>query len=299
MPFNETQQPEKSNLEKAKDFLKEKYESLPDSAKDKITEFRALIDNEAAKETVYKNQGNPEYAKKAAEVSLESHDQKPLDQFLRAGPDSSKISKEVQLQILETVKSTRFNTADELQNHPRNFDESSESYELVARLPEAQQQLVKEYREGMEKGYYKENIPAFIRGLPQELQKEIHDQNPDAFARSFPDSPLTTGAELQKLVDSDISSGFGGTAMRMEFSFVGRKNSVLKNPNLNSIQINQLAATFLQIGYDGKPERNPNYFAATEKVSQVFTLFYLNQNLSKENKKALVERFGKQVGVNA
>ena len=66
-------------------------------------------------------------------------------------------------------------------------------------------------------------------------------------------SELTAGPEL-KLVDEDISSNFNGTAMRMGSSSVGRPESVLDNPNLSSTQVNELAKSFLQIGYNGNPE---------------------------------------------
>lgn len=299
MPIEQQKQPD--NIDKAKEFLKSKFAGLSQAAADKLEEMKALVDNEAAKEVVYKNQGNPDYAGLAAKTTKETRDPKPLDQFLRATDASTalKITPENQVALLEATKTARALNFDSLQTKPRDFDEASNTYELVARLPEAKKQMVKEYQDGLAKGMYKDQIPAQVAGLPRDLQQTIHDGNPDAFANSFPSSELMKGPELQNLVAQDIESGFGGTAMRARMSLSGRKNSVLNNPNLNSQQVNDLAAAFLKIGYDGKPERNPDYFQATEAVSSVFMKFYRNANLSATNKSALIERFGKQVGVTA
>ncbi len=299
MPIEQQKQPDK--VEAAKNYLSEKFANLSQAAADKLEEMKALVDNEAAKEVVYNNQENPDYAELAAKTTKETRDPQPLDQFLRALDSSaaSKISPENQSAILEAAKTARSLNYDSLQTKPRDFDEASNTYELVARLPEAQKQMVKEYEDGLAKGMYKDQIPAQVAGLPPDLQQTIHDGNPDAFAHSFPSSDLVKGPELQRLIAQDIESGFGGTAMRARMSACGRKNSVLNNPNLSSNQVNDAATAFLKIGYDGKPERNPDYFTATEAVSQVFMKFYRNQNLSAANKSAMIERFGKQVGVNA
>lgn len=288
-------------VEKGKEMADKAWEMLPQGLKDSVQEMHALVDTETAKEVVYKNGGNPEYAGLAAKTSLESRDPLPLDQYLREidKTGASKISPEDQLAVLKAAQRSRPEDYDSIQREPNKFDETAKTYELVARLPEAQKAMVKEYQDGLAQGYYKNNVPAFIKGLPMELQQDIHDKNPDGFAKSFPDSELTKGEELKKLVDMDISDKFGGTAMRMKDSFVGRRSSVLDNPNLTSEQVNNLAKTFLTIGYDGKPERNPDYFQATEAVSQTFMKFYRNDKLSPSNKSAMVDRFGKNVGVNA
>ena len=303
---NEVQSQEpKSILEKAVDKSKEladkALEATPQSLKDMAKEMHALVDTEAAKEVVAKNPRNSKFAKMAAETTMESRDGTIVDGYLSSinGTEARSISPEDQLALLKAVQRSRPEVAFGSSTEPRNFDDAAGSYGLVGRLPEAQQALIKEYQDGLAKGYYKNFVPSFIKGLPIELQQEVHDGNPDGFAKSFPNSELTAGPELQKLVDEDISSNFNGTAMRMGSSSVGRPESVLDNPNLSSTQVNELAKSFLQIGYNGNPEKNPDYFQATEKVSNVFMKFYRNGNLSPENKKALVYRFGKQVGVSS
>ncbi len=292
MPFDE--KPQSGAVEKVKEMADKALKVLPQSLQDKLEEMHAIVDSETAKEVVYKNAGKVEYAAMAAKATMESQDPKPLDQFLRPinSIGAEKIPHEQQLALLEAAKRSRPLDFDSRGREPNKFDEAANTYALISRLPEAQKALVDEYQAGLEKGYYKNETPAFVISLPEPIQKQIHDQNPDAFARSFPDSPLTKGAELQKLVDFDISNGFGGTALRMKDSFVGRQNSVLNNPNLTSEQVNNLAKTFLEI----KPGDD---FVATEAVSRVFMKFYHNQGLNKSNRNAMIARFGKQIGVNA
>lgn len=289
MPIEEQKQPDK--IEAAKAFA-----GLAQTARDQLQELKALVDSETAKEVVIKNAGKPDYAELAAKTAKDTLDPQPLDRFLHMtdAATAKTISPENQLALLEAAKAARPPS-----NNPRDFDEASNTYELVARLPEAQKQMLKEYQDGPAKGMYKDQIPAQVAGLPDEVRQKIHDGNPDAFARGFPSSPLVKGPELQNLIAEDTQSRFGGTAMRMRFSNCGRQNSVLNNPNLSSTQVNDLAAAFLQIGYDGKPERNPDFFQATEAVSAVFMKFYKNPQLSPSNKSALIERFGKQVGVTS
>lgn len=283
-----------------KDYLKQAESLIPDRFKKDYFEMKALFDDGEKRNILERQLGNPKKALELAAFVVEKKDPLLLRDYMsQLDPaDSNSMGADAQIALLEAAdKSSGANgSLNNPESTNRGFDETVATYkDIDKKLPYTNEALFKDYEEKLMNGYYSRNVPAKVAALPHEAQKQIYHMNPEGFARSFPDSGIVQEDTLQILVDQDIHL-VSKTAMDLRDSYSGRNASILRNPNLSSKQLAQITDAFVQIGYDANPERNPNYFEATQNVLRAYNAIKDHPNTSPATKKKLQDRFDKALG---
>jgi hypothetical protein len=258
-------------------------------------EMKALVDEGEKRSILDKQSGNPQKAAETAKYVMEKNDPVLLrDYLVNLDPaKASEMGAENQVALLNAArKSTKY-----LINNPgtsvKDFDEAVAIFrDINQKLPYARDEASNGYQEKLESGFFNSYVPAYVASYPVEFQQQIYKFNPDGFAKSFPDSGFVQEDILQELVDVDLIT-LSETAMDIDVSYCGRNIGMLNNPNLSSKQLAQITDAFVQIGYDANPERNPDYFEATQNVLRVYNGIKYHPNTSPATKKKLQDRFDK------
>lgn len=172
-----------------------------------------------------------------------------------------------------------------------NFKErqnAAVTYEMVNnRLPAAQAANLQKYEEGLEKGFFNNHVPEYLSGMPNDVLVKIAQENPKAFAETFPGSPLVNGTELNDLVERAASQlqGLKAKDVNLTLCGVARGSNLLKNPNLDGQQLYRLAKALTETTY------NPNNPAAFENMNLVVMRILRHPKLGPQSKTLLIEHF--------
>lgn len=290
----ENQNSKESN-EAPKSYLKQAESLIPDRFKADYYELKALVDEGEKRNILSRQSGNPQKAADTAAFAIEKKDPDLLNNYMWNLDESKagEVDSEAQLALLEAAKKTTKYLLSNPDTSVRDFDEARAIFEEIgAKLPDARDELTKEFEDKLQKGFFDSYVPAYVSAYPIEQQQQIYKMNPEDFAKSFPDSQLVQGDTLQELLDQDVYL-LSKKAMDLKDSYSGRNASVLKNPNLSPKQLAQITDAFVQIGYDANPERNPDYFEATQNVLRVYNGIKHHPNTSPATKKKLQDRFDK------
>lgn len=300
MPFEDINRNESPEAAKeSKDYLKQAESLIPDRFKVAYHEMKALVDDGEKRKILERQAGNPQKAMEVASYAVEKKDAELLNNYVSSLEERNANSMGTDAQIALLKAADEINKGKTDLRNPnitsRDFDETVATYrEIGKKLPYAHDPLVAEHEEKLESGYYDRKIPANVAALPRHYQAQIYKMNPEGFAKSFPDSDLVQEDAIQELVETDKIS-LSKTAMDIPYSYVGRNASLLNNPNLSEKQLAQITDAFVQIGYDPNPERNPDYFEATQNVLRVYNGIKHHPNTSPATKKKLQDRFDKSL----
>lgn len=282
MPFNfpSPSEVKDSIQDVAKDLAEDSYAVLawksgPEKARAMVEKIKFMVDSENGKDSITALSGNLKGAPLVSQVVKETRDRGLLTSYLDSlSPD--RRGNELPLQLQKDLLAAA--------NEAQNVDANRSPLEIDANrrmfwsvndtLLDAQSINYKRYQEGYAQGIYKNRVPEFVAGFPREQMQEIYKNNPDAFARTFPDSDLVTGEALQHAVSREIFS-MKGTALTLDDRCSSVSDTgILWNSNLTNSQLHQIAKALCDT-----VDYNPNKPESVENVSLIVNRIIQHQNV--------------------
>lgn len=253
---------------------------------EKIRYYANLNDGQNAVEA---SEANTETLAFALKVVAETGDRSLLDSYLErySAQEGRGTPEELQKEVnrvamsLHTREVSATATRDERGPSQETFSEVNRTF------PSAAKENLARYEEGRVQGWYSREAPEFLAGLPEKDLEPIYDEYPDAFAETFPGSPLVEGQTLNKCVEQVIRvlPVMAAKDLKLTSCGVTSGSNLLANPNLVGTQLYKIAGALCQTKY------NPSNPAGFESMDFVVSRLALHPNLGKEAAKLLSDRF--------
>lgn len=225
----------------------------------------------------------------ALQVVAETGDRSLLDTYLErySVQEGRETPKELQEEVNRIAMNLHAREVSPTDTRDKRGPSQETFSEVNRTFPFAAKENLAHYETGRIQGWYKNQAPEFLAGLPEEDLEPIYNEYPDAFAETFPGSPLVEGQALNKCVEQVVRTlpTMAAKDLKLTSCGVTSGSNLLANPNLTGTQLYKIAEALCQTKYNSS---NPVGF---ESMDFVVSRLTLHPGLGKEAAKLLSDRF--------